>query len=158
MMDVNQLKEIIIKPTLISLGFYSPSAVNLVLGTAAQESQLGQYIIQEKIGFRGGIGIYQCQAPSFMMIWDKMVAPNNVMRSRIKLLTGYDGRPQPERMASDLLLATAICRLYYAAINSALPPPDDIEGLAHYWKTYYNRDGKGTVEQFVDNYKRLVTV
>ena len=156
-MDVAQLRDVIIKPTLIALGLYSPSAVNLLLGTCAQESQMGKYLIQQKIGFRGGIGIFQMQAPAFMTTWDKMLAPNILMRGKLKALLGYDIKPQPERMASDLLLATAMTRLYYAAINSALPEPDDVNGLAHYWKIYYNSAiGAGTTQQFVINYNNYV--
>jgi hypothetical protein len=156
-MDCQQLQDVIVKPTLIALGLWSPSAVNLLLGTAAQESQMGKYLVQQKIGFRGGIGIYQMQAPAFMSTWDKMVTPNPVMRNRLKLLLGYEGRPVADRMASDLLLATAMCRLYYAAINTALPQADDINGLAHYWKIYYNSEvGKGTTQQFVENYRNYV--
>jgi len=38
-----------------------------------------------------------------------------------------------------------------------LPNAEDIEGLAHYWKKYYNTVyGSGKVEEFVNNYKKYV--
>ena len=155
--DVTQLRDVIVKPTLIALGLWSPGATQLLLGTAAQETQLGKYLIQQKIGFRGGIGIFQMQSPAFMSTWDKMVTPNLVMRNRLKLLLGYESRPVADRMASDLLLATAMCRLYYAAITTALPQADDVTGMANYYKTYYNTAiGKSTTQEFVRNYEIYV--
>ena len=157
-MDCQQLQDVIVRPTLIALGQWSLSAVNLLLGTCAQESQMGKYLVQQKIGMRGGIGIYQMQAPAFNTTWDRMISSNLLMRQKLFNLLGYSVKPQPERLASDLLLATAMCRLYYLAINVALPQPDDINGLAHYWKIYYNSPiGSGTTAEFVENYKNYVS-
>lgn len=158
-MSINcpQLRDVIIKPVLTALGMNSLSAVNLLLGTAAQESQMGHYIVQQKIGFKGGIGIYQMQKPAFEMVWDRLIYSNPAMLARMRLLLNYNGKPPAERMASDIALATAMTRLYYYAINTALPEADDIVELAMYWKKFYNSPiGKGTEQQFVDNYHRYV--
>ena len=38
-----------------------------------------------------------------------------------------------------------------------LPNSYDIEGLAKYWKKYYNTEGgKGTVEKFIEKYEKYV--
>ena len=58
-MDSNQLKNLIIIPVLEKANLYSKSAVNLLLGTAAVESQLGHYIEQVPSGIAKGI--YQCE-------------------------------------------------------------------------------------------------
>lgn len=156
--DCKQLKEIIIEPTLMALGLKSPSAVNLLLGTCAQETNMGSYLVQKKIGMKGGIGIYQMQAPSYEMIWTKVVSKSPAMKSKLRLLLNYDGKPPAERLASDLKLATAMCRLYYYSIDEKLPDADDIPALAAYWKKWYNtRIGKGTEQQFVTNYSVFVS-
>jgi hypothetical protein len=61
------------------------------------------------------------------------------------------------RMASDLLLATIMARLFYANILESLPDANDIPGMARYWKLYYNSAaGKGTTDEFIANYKEYV--
>lgn len=155
--NCEQLRDVIIRPTLQALGLDSPAATNLLLGTCAQETLLGKYLVQVGIGFKGGIGIYQMQKASYQMIWERMVAGNRPMQARMKLLLNYAGMPPAERLASDLVLATAMTRLYYYAINAPLPAADDIPGLAAYWKKWYNTaSGKGTEQQFVQNYEAYV--
>ena len=60
-------------------------------------------------------------------------------------------------LATDLAYACAMARIHYLRKPEPLPAHDDIEGLARYWKEHYNTFlGKGTVEEFVHNYRRLV--
>lgn len=155
--DAKQLKEVVVLPALNALGLSSLSAVNLLIGTAAQETNMGTYLIQKQIGLRGGIGIYQQSAASHVAIWERMVKPDAAMRAKISLYLGYSGMPQASRLATDLALATIMARLYYYAINVALPDANDLPGLAKYYKRYWNTEmGKATEEQFIDNYKRYV--
>ena len=71
---------------------------------------------------------------------------------------GYTGKPQPARMATDLALATIMCRLYYSRIKEPLPRAGDLPAMAAYYKRYYNTPkGKATEQQFIDNYTELVT-
>ena len=152
-----QLRETVILPTLQALELSSESAVQLLLGTCAQETLMGRYLVQRNIGFRGGIGIYQMQRASYRMIWDKMVEGNGIMKAKMKLLLNYGGMPPAERLATDLALATAMCRLYYYAINAPLPAANDIPGMAAYWKKWYNTElGAGTPAQFIQHYDRYV--
>ena len=155
--DANQLRDVIVTPVLAALGLHSPSAVNLVLGTAAQETHMGKYLVQIGIGFKGGIGIYQMEAATYQSLWNRIIIPSVSLRSKFKLFLGYEAKPPPERMASDLWLATAMTRLHYYAINSALPAANDLPGLANYWKRWYNTAlGKGTEEEFIKNYQKYV--
>jgi hypothetical protein len=156
-MQARQLRDIIIVPSLTAIGHYSSAAVNLLLGTCAQESHMGHYIIQKRIGMNGGIGIYQMQKPTFDDVWDRTVMPNIAMKAKIRLLLGYEGRPNPDRMASDLSLATVMARLFYSLIPELLPKDNDIEGMARYYKQYYNTPlGKATELQFKLNYIQYV--
>jgi hypothetical protein len=156
-MNVRQLKDVIITPALTALGLYSPSAANLLLGTAAQESAMGKFIVQQGIGFRGGIGIYQMEKLTYNDIWDRMVKDNVSIRVKMRLYLGYEGRPAPERMASDLLLSTMMARLFYYSINRPLPDAQDIPAMAAYYKKWFNTSkGAATEQQFIDNYNRYV--
>jgi hypothetical protein len=155
--DVNQLKSVIIVPALQALDLYSSSAVQLILGTAAVESNLGKYLIQQGIGYRGGISIFQIQQNAYDNIWNNLINKDVLWKSKLKLKLGYEGKPPPERMASDLMLAAMMCRLYYYMIPEKLPDADNIPAMASYWKRFYNTSlGKGTERGFIDAYHRCV--
>jgi hypothetical protein len=138
--NAKQLRELIIRPTLINMDMWSQSAENLLMGTAAQESKLGHYIAQ----VRGpALGIYQCEPATHDDVakWAK---------GKGLLPPGVNS----ERLVYDLKYATIMCRLHYYRKSEPLPDADDVEGLARYWKIWYNSvKGKGTVAEFVKNYE-----
>lgn len=153
-MDCRQLKEIVVVPALTALGLNTPSAVNLLLGTAAVESQMGKYIKQIK---GPALGIYQMEPRTYLDIWLRLIDPKIALKAKIKLLLGYEGKPPAERLSSDLMLATIMTRLYYFSIPQSLPDKDDIMGLGTYWKDHYNTHlGAGSVQEFTDAYYRYV--
>jgi len=50
-----------------------------------------------------------------------------------------------------------MCRMHYYRKSEPLPESDDVRALGEYWKKHYNTvKGKGTVDEFVENYKRFV--
>lgn len=152
--DCIQLRDIIIKPSLSALGLLSDSAVNLILGTAAVESEMGKYIVQN-----GGpaVSIYQIEPRTYSYIWDRHIENSRSMKAKVKLLLGYDGKPQPIRMASDLILATVMARLIYANVLEKLPESNDIKGMARYYKIYFNTmSGKSTEEKFIEKYNLYI--
>ncbi len=156
-MDARQVKDNIILPALTALGMKTPNAVNLMLGTMAQESEMGKFIVQQGIGMKGGIGVYQMQAPTYMDLWKRIIQPSTALRAKIRLMLCYDVMPPAERMASDIMLATLMTRIYYYAIPQPLPDKDDIIGLGTYWKEHYNTlNGAGSIQEFTDAYYRLV--
>lgn len=150
-----QLREVIIKPVLGALGLFSDEAVNLLLGTAAVETQLGRYIVQpDGRLFEGGIGIYQCDIPTYNDIWTRYIAASPAMKARIQLYVGYNLKPPAQRLASDLILATIICRLHYARIGQPIPVGPGVKEMAVFWKKWYNP--YGSIENFIKNYKEYV--
>lgn len=62
MMDKRQLRNLI-RRVLIGIGGYSEEAENLLMGTAAQESALGEYIRQ--LGNGPALGIFQMEPETF---------------------------------------------------------------------------------------------
>jgi hypothetical protein len=143
--NAKQLRELIIRPTLKDMGMWSESAENLLMGTAAQESHLGAYIKQ--VGKGPALGIYQCEP---------FTHEDVVKWAREKYLGAIVGANH-DRLIYDLKYATMICRLHYYRAPKALPEADDIEGMASYWKRFYNSSlGKGKPEEFVRNYERYV--
>lgn len=155
--DYNQLKEVAIKPSLNAVGLYSPAAVNLLLGTCAQETSLGQYLVQSNMNlYAGGIGIFQMQKQPYDELWAHFIDSSVSMKAKIQLYLGYSGKPPAQRMATDLSLAAIMCRLYYLRVSEPLPDANDIIGMAKYWKKYYNTyAGRGIEDQFIRNYKEF---
>ncbi len=140
MLDKNQFKDLI-ERTLKENRLYSESAVNLLLGTAAQESKFGSYLRQ----LNGGpaLGFFQMEKPTFD--WLKKVYDKKFY------LGDY------EDLEWNIKQAILLCRLRYHIVPEALPKADDIEGLAAYWKKYYNTfAGAGKTTEFIDNYKKFV--
>ena len=152
-MHPQHLKKYIIEPVLYNLGYNQLAAINLLLGTAAQESRLGQYLHQLK---GPALGIYQMEPNTYNDICE------NYLYSRPKLsLKIYDlqinGLTPEKNLIGNLYYATALARIHYLRFSEPLPDANDIRDLAKYWKKYYNtRKGKGTIEQFVDSYNKLI--
>ena len=133
----------LIERTLEDFGLNSESAVELLLGTAAAESEFGKYLMQ-----LGGpaIGIFQMEPRTYEWLQGKYVDQFFPL-----------GRRPAEDMEWDLRFAILLARLRYRVVPTPLPEASDVYGLAHYWKTHYNTlSGRGTVENFVSRYRKYV--
>lgn len=150
-MDKVTLKALITS-VLKELGLHSDNAVNLLMGTAAQESHLGKY--RKQIGGGPALGIFQMEPATFNDI------VKNYLRFKPGLTVKIEGvarvcRFHAEDIENNDLLAICMARVHYLRVSEAIP--SDVEGMARYWKKYYNTPlGKGTVEEFISNYKKLV--
>jgi hypothetical protein len=140
--DVKQFRDLI-ERTLTS---FAPSmatkvAVDLLLGTAAQESAFGRYLRQ----LHGpAVGAFQMEPATFEWLQAKYS----------DRYPEIDGRT-PEEMEWDLRLAIIMARLRYRAVPLELPE-GDVETLAAYWKRHYNTPlGRGTTEEYIANYRRF---
>jgi len=142
-LDSVQFKTLV-KKVLHSLDLDSRGAVNLILGTAAQESRFGTYLAQ-----RGGgpaVGIFQIEPATFKYLQEKYSSKYPEIAGR-----------KAEDMEWDLRLSIIMCRLKYLSIPEKLPAFNDLSGMADYWKKYYNTPlGRGTTDEFVGNYNRYV--
>lgn len=155
------LKECIVEPILKYLDLWSPAVVNLLIGTAAQESGLGHYLRQE-----GGpaLGIYQMEPATHDSLQVSLMHYSHCdLRDKIMSLTSYYNvntasmRINDFALVTNLNYATAMARFYYLQIPGGLPFATDIKGLAQYWKQYYNTPaGKGTVEEFMANFPKVL--
>jgi hypothetical protein len=143
-------------------------AGNLLLGTAAQESN---FVYRRQIGFstgtRGAFGLWQIEqgsmksslsllnrrpeflAASFAFL---VTYPNNLCA----LLSAYNVATIANVMRYEMgdPMACLFARLHYLRINA--PIPADLAGQAAYWKQHYNtKRGKGTPQQYIDNWNQL---
>lgn len=152
MIDVEDLKQYIIKPSLVFLDLYSKEAENLILGTMAVESKLGLYLHQVN-GL--ALGICQMEPNTHNDIWHHYLAMNSKQKlmKKILLYFNFKTRPCAELMLYNLRYAVVMCRLHYLRVSESLPLRDDIHGMAEYWKQHYNTPlGKGSIEDFVNSY------
>ena len=151
MIHPGHLRQFVIRPTLEHLGLWSEAAENLVFGTIAQESVIGNvHYLKQQVGPALGIG--QVEPATHEDNWV------NYLRYRM------DGRRVGARVSrfvpawawetgasvdgfkvpSHLLLITSLeynvvqCRVKYFRVPEKLPDADDLEALGCYWDTYYN--------------------
>ena len=135
----------LVRRSLERRGLHSRAAENILLGTAAQESDFGTYLLQ-----RGGgpaIGAFQMEPTTFDWLRGKFMPrfPELVERDK------------PGIMEWDLDFACFMARLRYAANPEPLPPAQDVKALGEYWKRIYNTiHGAGTVAQFMSAYAKYV--
>jgi hypothetical protein len=156
-MNVQDLKDYVVIPTLRDISNFIPftqSAANLVLGTGAQESNF-QYLDQTTPGPGPACGIYQMERATHAdhTAWLKQKPDfwKLVQEYEIVHLDNW------AEMHGNLYYATIMCRIHYWRAPGNLPAANDIEGMAKYWKQYYNTYlGAGKVEEFVANYNRFV--
>jgi hypothetical protein len=151
--DRGQLKSLI-DATLNRMDLYSPAALHLLLGTAAQESHLGTYIRQ--IGGGPARGIFQMEPATEEDIWRNYLRGRMHLADRVWVVSGCDG-PNPYQLEGNLLYQIAIARIHYLRVPKALPEAHDLPGLAAYWKRYWNTYlGAGSAEEFIANYRKYV--
>lgn len=151
--DHTHLREYVIRPTLKFLGLHSRPAEELLIGTAAVESEGGHYLHQ--LGEGPAVGIFQMEPNTHDDIWGNYLDYRQSIADSVRML---DSRTRAENMAGNLYYATAMARIHYLRVPTALPPRDELRELAQYWKDHYNTSqGKGTVRDFISAYKRFTS-
>lgn len=157
-MDKNQVRHLIIAPTLYNIDMWSANAEELLMGTAAQESKLFTYVRQVGITNNtiGGFGPFQMEPPTFTDLWNRLVDGKPV-ELLIMNLCNFRNKPSVRDLLVHLDFAVIMCRIKYLDIKEALPDASDVAALAAYWKKYYNTPlGAGTEQEFIDNYNQYV--
>ena len=153
-MDAHQLRTLIIRPTLIAIGKHSAAAENLMMGTAAQESDLGFYVKQ----INGhALSMFQIEKITFDDIFFRYLENRFEDRERIIEYCNFAQEPRFGDLVDNIRLAVIIARYKYWMIPEPLPEEDDLAGLASYWNRYYNTNPKyGTDEDFIENYDSFI--
>lgn len=140
-------------------GIDSPSAVELLVGTAAQESgfrALDQITGPNDTRLGPAYGLYQIEPATRADIHANFLRHRPALNERVCRLLAADPSPD-HQLATNLAYATAIARLVYYRSPYRLPATGDVAGHAWIWKQAYNTPhGKGTTEDFVRNWDRLV--
>ncbi len=152
----SELRQYVIRPTLKAINLWSIAAENLLLGTAAQESQLGHYLTQVK---GPALGIYQIEPNTHKDVWKNYLKYQHELSDAISHLSSNrcTWEAKESELITNLAYNTAIARVIYYRVPEALPDANDIAGLANYWKQHYNTHlGKGKVKEFIKHYEEWV--
>ncbi len=151
MIDKGQLRKII-KDVLEPVGLYSQVGSDLLMGTSAQESHLGTY--WEQVG-GPALGIFQMEPATHDDIWLNYLRYHSDIVLKIGLT--FEDVQDHKKLKYDLSYQILMCRIHYLRQPAALPQPGFLPSLAAYYKEYYNTPlGKGTEQEFIDNYNRMV--
>lgn len=162
----------VIRPALLWVDKWSPSAENLLLGTALVESNL-EYLRQ--MGDGPALGPYQMEPATHKSLWEDYLAYRPDLSKRIlEAISAAPGTP-PElharllpRLVGDMTLdriekvwwyATLLARCRYLWDRHPLPNSDNALGLARYWKRVYNTHlGAGSVEKALPQFELVVSL
>ena len=154
MINNNQYRELIIRPSLKAIDLYSINSEELLILTLAQES-LGLSFLKQVNG--PALGPYMIEPKTHDDIWNNYLANNKDLRFKILETLNLKSLPTSDRLVYDLKYATIMARVFFLRISSPIPLATDIKGLAGYWKRFYNSEnGKGTPEEAIDNYRRFI--
>jgi len=121
------------------------TAADLLMATAANETDLGTWLNQSP---GPALGVFQIEPASLTSLVARLSVGQ--MSALHVIMT-----PQPiaDQLDGNLVLAAAICRLFYWQVPAPLPP-DTVSGLWGYYKTYYNTSaGAATMDGFISALK-----
>lgn len=154
MIKLSQLREHIIVPTLSALQLYSTDAEEMLVFTCATESDGGSLLVQVK---GPALGIYQMEPNTYTDIWMNFIKYRSSLLSLLAMHFDAPRIPPAERMVYDLKFATAMARIHYFRVTSALPKAGDLDAMWDYYKAHYNTAaGKAKKDKAIADYQRFL--
>jgi hypothetical protein len=154
MFKADQLRELIIKPTLLDLVMFSEPAMELLVFTCAVESNGGTYLKQTK---GPALGIYQMEPETHNDIWQNYIKFKNNILVILSASFGLVHIPSEDRLIYDLRYATVMARLHYERVAKKLPEASDVEGLWNYYKNFYNTSyGAADKDHAIEKYSKFI--
>lgn len=149
MINITQFRDLVIIPALETLEMHSAGAVELLLGTALQESGL---VYLQQLGGGPALGFFQMEPATHDDIWANYLEYRPNLRQRLESLSRHR---IALAMASDLWYAAAMCRLHYARVPDPLPLAGAHHAQAAYWKAHYNTaEGAGTAAEYLAKWQQ----
>lgn len=133
MLNIKQLREELIRPTLNKIGLWSRSAENLIIGTGLIESKY-EFIKQVN---GPALSFWQIEPATYKWLLSKLKQHSYVKEKACALL-GYEFIPSdPTHLMSNMQLAIIMCRMRYFVVPTGLPHADNIIELSKYWGRHY---------------------
>lgn len=172
MINITQLRELVVRPTLSYLDPdipYSEDAVELILMTYVHEGIVGNTTyLKQKNG--PALSPFQMESVTYHDHWDNFLAYRPPLEDKLDKMLPQDGPVPPEKgmpldLVTNLAFAVAMVRVHYYRVPEALPKrkaikhPDQkddwINAMAKYAKKYYNTElGKATWQDYAKAYKK----
>jgi len=151
--NLGQYKENVVIPALSLLDPeipFSNTAVNLILLTALQESNL-TYLKQ--IGGGGALGLCQMEPSTEDSLWQHYINRKPALKKKMVTLVLKD-IDRKLNLKTNLIYQVAMARIKYFPDSQALPDLSDVEGMSKYYKRIYNTyKGKADIESVEAIYK-----
>ena len=136
-------------------GFYTVDAVELMMGTAAVESDFGTNIYQ--IGGGPGLGFFQMEPHTARSLWKHQLSKRPGLINAIVDIchvAAHNDWYLEHNVAYQIMMA----RIRYLPYPAPIPPADDIPGQALYWDRAYNRNpDAGFPEDYIKKYRLYCT-
>jgi|TARA_B100001094_G_scaffold102571_2_gene98711 hypothetical protein len=131
---------------------YSPEAAELVFLTGLVESKY-KYIYQIGGPARGYFQVEPFTAWDICINYlsfrrSTAVRYAKVLNLEEEVLMHPTEELMEEMLEDNIALGILLCRLKYYRVPH--PLPTDVDGMAAYWKQFYNAGGKGTVKHFLE--------
>lgn len=146
MLDRVTYREIIIRPTLSSIGMWSREAENLIFITALNESNL-TFLTQKTPG--GALGFTQIEEATFFDLLKYLERRRHIKRKVFRACFLKE-TPKFEHLIWHLRLGVCLARIKYWMDPDALPNYNDAEGMwATYKKIYNTKKGGATKGRFL---------
>lgn len=159
---VSELRQFVVKPTLEYLDSYSMAAEDLLVGTAAQESELG-FHLNADCSPGVGYGIYRITEQEHLDVWDKYLVQYPELASQVRgLASQHEFLKHPHlELATNLSYATAIAWMIYQSkgIEKRLQSSaTDLGELAECWLDLFDHNAltSKSPTKFMENYQKFV--
>jgi hypothetical protein len=157
MINAVQLRHYVIIPALASIAMDGDSAEMILLTTCAQESKGGTYLHQDPKG--PALSIYQIEPKTYQDTIHYILQRQTLRQHIIESCNFATFPPSNTEIISNLKYATIIARVHYYQFAASLPAANDIEGMWHYYKQYWNTEGgKATRDEFMANCKAFLHI
>lgn len=147
----SDLRQHVIRPTLLYLQRPSSTAETLLLGAAACQSALGAALDGGQ-----GRGLYRISDERHQALWDQHLARDPELASLVRGLASqhaFLGAPHLE-LTVNLRYATAIAWMLVESSILVMPPADDLFGMAMIWREVFQPEG--SPRDFIDAWQRHV--
>lgn len=141
-----------IRSTLSIAGLWSDSKEELMLGIAAHESHLGVY---KRNWEKETMGIYQMNYNMLKSIWAGYIDLRPSLAVSIHMITGVR-KADEHHLEYNLAYQTLMECIKFLWMKTVLPPADNIRGLAEVWYNCKNHDNETTLNEFINNYNKLI--
>lgn len=149
--DPQNLRDLVIRPTLNSLELGGDAAEEIMLGTALQESGDGRRLIQA--GGGPALGIWQMEPATYNDIWMNFLTARPVLMGVVRSLRIPSIVAPLDQLEGNLYYACAMARLVYYRRPEPLPAAGDLAAQAAFYVQHYNAGGKATINEYIANWR-----